>query len=256
MNKIISEKKLTVSVIIPVFNSQKLITRAVKSVLNGDMLPHEILILDDGSSDDTFEDLKALEKASHLVKLFRFESNLGAAKARNFLLEKAQGDYIAFLDADDEWYPNKLSTMLNYIAEKDVDLCLCYYDVRDPSNKLLGTRKSPIELNYPKMLVNNWIPMSMAMVRSSLKGADVMPEIKRRQDYGYWLKIFKENKNLTCLTIPQALGVNYRQKTSLSSSKLRNINYNYIMFRKCMGFSWFFSAMLVLINGIVRLYRI
>lgn len=256
MSTINRQNSPTVSVIIPVFNSQKLITRAVKSVLNGYSLPTEILILDDGSSDDTFEHLKDLEKISHLVKLFRFETNLGAAKARNFLLKKARGEYIAFLDADDEWYPNKLSTMLRYITEKDVDVCLCYYDVRDESNRLLGTRRSPTYLNYPKMLANNWIPMSMAMVRASLNGAGVMPDLRRRQDYGYWLKIFKENKNLTCLTIPQSLGVKYRQKTSLSSGQLGNIIYNYIMFRKFMGFPWFLAAMLVLINGIVRLTRI
>ncbi|CAN5596523.1 hypothetical protein BH09PLA1_BH09PLA1_10200 [soil metagenome] len=103
-----THRKLTVSVIIPAFNSQATIRRAIDSVLAQSILPEEIIVMDDGSD----EDLRpALSRYVQSVRCIR-QPNAGAAAARNAGIDLANGDWIAFLDADDHWEPAKLQLQL------------------------------------------------------------------------------------------------------------------------------------------------
>ena len=106
-----STEEIKVSVIIPFYNRIKLVVRAIKSVLNQTHKNYEILLVNDGST-DKMEELKDLIKKEKCIKLINVEPNKGAANARNIGIENATGDYIAFLDSDDEFEPNKLEIQL------------------------------------------------------------------------------------------------------------------------------------------------
>jgi glycosyltransferase involved in cell wall biosynthesis len=95
-----------VSVIIPSFNREKLILKAIDSVLNQTYQDFEILVIDDASTDNTEQVIKGLGKEN--IQYFRMEKNGGQCIARNFGISKAKGKYVAFLDSDDEWLPEKL----------------------------------------------------------------------------------------------------------------------------------------------------
>jgi len=152
----IQENKILVSVLIPVFNMQSSIKESVMSILNQTYQNFELLIVDDGSTDDTWNVLQEIKNSK--IKLFRFEENKGRPFARNFLLNNAQGQYIAWLDADDFAYVNRIEKQLAcFKANNDivgvcsfVDLCTeskCFTKTVVKNTKLLKAQllfKSPI----------------------------------------------------------------------------------------------------------------
>jgi len=110
---------MKVSVIIPTFNRFSLISRAIDSVLNQTIKPFEIIVVDDGSSDNTSTFIKNNYKSVKLIK----QNNLGVSKARNVGIKNSSGDWIALLDSDDEWKKNKLEVQIKSLSEYD------YYSV-------------------------------------------------------------------------------------------------------------------------------
>ena len=111
-----SKAKPLVSVVIPTYNRGALIAQTIESVLAQDLPPEsvEIIIVDDGSTDETFDILQRLYSSHGQVRLFQ-TSNGGVAAARNFGVEQARGEFIAFLDHDDLWLPQKLRLQLERI---------------------------------------------------------------------------------------------------------------------------------------------
>ena len=110
---------MKVSVIIPTFNRLSLISRAIDSVLKQTFKPFEIIVVDDGSSDNTSAFIKNNYKSVKLIK----QKNLGVSKARNVGIKNSSGDWIALLDSDDEWKKNKLEVQIKSLSEYD------YYSV-------------------------------------------------------------------------------------------------------------------------------
>ena len=110
---------MNVSVIIPTFNRLSLISRAIDSVLSQTIKPFEIIVVDDGSSDNTSIFIKNNYKSVKLIK----QKNLGVSKARNVGIKNSSGDWIALLDSDDEWKKNKLEVQIKSLSEYD------YYSV-------------------------------------------------------------------------------------------------------------------------------
>ncbi|OQX54719.1 MAG: hypothetical protein B5M53_05570 [Candidatus Cloacimonas sp. 4484_209] len=118
------EKSPTVSVIIPTYNRAHLIRRAIQSVLNQTYQDFEIIIVDDGSTDDTEEVVKSFK--NERIRYIRQEKNEGAAAARNTGIKMAKGEYIAFQDSDDEWLPEKLEKQMKILENASPDLGVVY----------------------------------------------------------------------------------------------------------------------------------
>ncbi len=104
---------MKISVIIPTFNRLDLLKRAIKSVLNQSIKPYDIIVVDDGSTDDTSEMIQQKYKSINLIK----QKNSGVSAARNNGIKNAQGDWIALLDSDDEWGKNKLEEQVNNLTD-------------------------------------------------------------------------------------------------------------------------------------------
>src|SRR5262249_27493026 len=116
-----------VSVVIPTFNRQQVILRAIHSVLRQSLSPHEILVVDDASSDETVALVEGLKDPR--IQVFRHEINRGPAAARNTGIRAATGKWIALLDSDDEWSTDKLHLQVNTLlsATPEVKGCVCGY---------------------------------------------------------------------------------------------------------------------------------
>jgi len=244
-----------ISVIVPCYNSEATIERCLSSVLAQTVQVYEILVYDDASQDRSSEILAKMASENERISVHTGLKNKGAGYARNALLKKAKGNVFAFLDSDDVWHPRKLELQIDLMNRQGADIVVCYYDVIHVSGEKVGTRRPSASINNFKMHLRNEIPTSMAIVRNELLGCRDMPSIRRRQDYAYWLKIFSQNRELTCMTVPEVLGSYYRTPGSLSSNMVTNLGANFRMFRKIMGYSIALASACVLGNVITRLFR-
>lgn len=245
----------TVSVIIPCYNSEKTIERCLQSVLAQKLTPSEILIYDDCSTDGTVDIISSYANDHANIGITLSNENRGAGVARTALLEKATGEYFAFLDADDVWNSDKLETQIKAMLDSSATICVCGYEIFNEQGDQLGKRQPPQLITLRRMHLANWIPTSMAVVKADLVGTRAMPKIRRRQDYAYWLNMFKKNEGVTCLTLEGIYGSYYRNDGSLSSNWRNNLAANYAMFRHTLGYSVVFSAMYVCANIATRLLR-
>lgn len=120
---------MSVSVIIPCFNSETTIERAVNSVFNQTLKPSEVICVDDGSSDSTLSILRKLKEVSPLEISFLIilQENSGPSRARNNAVLRSNCEYIAFLDSDDVWHPQKLEVMFQFILKYDLDFLYHLY---------------------------------------------------------------------------------------------------------------------------------
>jgi glycosyltransferase involved in cell wall biosynthesis len=119
-----------VSVIIPAYNRGKFINRAINSVLFQTYSNLEVIVVDDGSSDDTIAKIRVLQKNDPRVKVFRHQHNRGAQAARNTGIRLAQANFIAFLDSDNEWLPYKLERQMPLFSSGEKDLGVVYSGFR------------------------------------------------------------------------------------------------------------------------------
>lgn len=244
-----------VSVLIPAYNAEGTIQRAVDSVLCGTKLPKEIIVYNDASTDGTLLTLRKLYDENVLVTILSSEENYGAGVARSRLLEVATGSLIAFLDADDEWFETKLQKQVDQINAEKADICICGYEIFDDRQKHIGYRPPPRRINFFSMHFANWIPTSMAVFRADLKNSRRMSSLRQRQDYAFWLRLIGTNPEIKISVVNECLGKYHRQKDGLSSRKLRNLRLNYLVFRKEAHYGAIFSGFLVIVNVIVRLTR-
>ena len=245
----------SVSVLIPCFNGEETIRRSILSAAHGTVSPDEIIVYDDGSTDNSLGIALELKRSVPILSVIAGIDNKGAGYARNVLLKAASGDYFAFLDADDWWYPRKLQTQLEEIEKHNLDIVTCHYPIYNEDLRVIGTRKSVSKINWLSMHFTNWLATSMTIVRADLVGAKEMPDIRRRQDYAYWLRIFASNRGLRCGVIQDPLGGYLKRSSSLSSKKLKNLTANYHMFRSVMNYGVVLSATCVFLNSLIRFIR-
>lgn len=158
-----------ISIIIPMYNTSKYIKQTVESVLNQTYSNFEVIIVDDGSTDDGAEIVKALMLKDSRVKYF-YQSNNGVSAARNNGIEHSNGEYLAFLDSDDLWLPNKLEKQMNRIIATGMDACYCGYQYfcEDSKGKTFPKRyfEGKILLEVIKEKVSVWT--STVVVKKSI----------------------------------------------------------------------------------------
>lgn len=218
-----------VSIVMPLFNSSKFMESAISSVIQQDYLNWELIVVDDCSTDKSAEIAEQLSKNDSRIKIVRLSENGGSAVARNAGINKANGKYISFLDADDIWLPNKLSSQVLYMRENDVTFCFSDYRVINEDSEVIGERKFKGKVDYETLLLGNVIGCLTAIYDREELGTIFMPDIRMRQDYGLWLKILKETKYANNC---QMVLAEYRQyDSSLSANKIRAASYTWILYR-------------------------
>ena len=116
-------KNKTVSVLMATFNNERTVSNAVESILSQTYKNIELLILDDGSTDKTYEILQNEFKENKTVKIFRNKRNIGLTKSLNILINKSNGFFIARQDADDISLPNRILEQINFLNKYDLDVC-------------------------------------------------------------------------------------------------------------------------------------
>ncbi len=222
-----------ISVITPSYNSSRFITDTIKSVQEQTYSNWEILITDDCSTDNTVQIVQEMQKEDSRIKLFQNKTNSGAAFSRNNSISQASGNYIAFLDSDDLWLPKKLELQIALMEESGCVLSYTnYYRFSDSFTELDMSRivTSPSRLTYSQLLKTNYIGCLTAIYNADKLGKVYMPLIKKRHDYGLWLKILRDDKVALGLSEPLSL---YRRDSggSLSSNKLNAALWTWKLYR-------------------------
>jgi teichuronic acid biosynthesis glycosyltransferase TuaG len=218
-----------VSIITPSYKSAKLIAQTIESVISQTYKNWEMLIVDDVSPDNSNEIIEEYCKKYNRIKLIKLEKNGGPAVARNKAIEEAKGRYIAFLDADDLWYANKLEKQIEFMNKKNLALTYSSYDLMDEEGNDLGSFNTKSKVTYSDLLKTNSIGCLTAIYDTKIIGKVLMPDIIKRQDYGLWLKILKKTDYAKGILEPLA---KYRiMKNSVSSNKFVAAKYVWKIFR-------------------------
>lgn len=180
-----------VSIVTPLHNSDAFISETISSVLLQTYVDWELLIIDDKSADKSAEIVKSFADNDNRIYLIQLEQNSGAAVARNEGIKKAKGRYIAFLDSDDLWLPEKLERQLAFMTEMGSAFSYTKVARYDEQGNLLGTSKIPDKVDYSTLLKTNVVVCSSAMYDTQQLGKVYMPDIRKRQDFALWLRLLK-----------------------------------------------------------------
>lgn len=216
----------------PAYNCIATVGAAIDSALAQEV-PLEVIVVDDCSPQDLTEVL-APYREDPRVKILRNETNLGAAGSRNVGVAAATGEYIAFLDADDIWAPEKLQKQLALIREKDSVLCATARELMTPEGELTG-RVIPVKetITYKELLKHNSINCSSVLMKAEVAKAFPMEHEDSHEDYILWLKILQKYGFACAVNEPL---LRYRlSNTGKSGSKLHSAKMTFKVYRY-MGF--------------------
>ena len=230
-----------VSIITPTYNCGKFIARTIDSVLAQTYTNWEMIIVDDCSKDDTMDVVeKYIEKDSR-IKYECLETNSGAAVARTRAMELATGSYMAFLDSDDIWKPEKLEKQLKFMEDNDINFsCTEYEQIDEEDNKLGRVIKVVKKTNYNRLLLDCPVGNSTVMYNVKKMGKFEVPNIRKRNDDALWVQMLKKEKYI--IGMPEIL-MEYRiRQNSISSNKFNLIKYHWKLYREIEHLNVFRAA--------------
>ncbi len=245
-----------VSVILPVFNSEHFLESSVLSVLNQTFKDLELVIVNDASEDKTADICSALSEKDCRIRVITNLQNTGTLESRFKAIESAKGEWIAFIDADDLWHPEKLEKQVKIINQKNCDLVYtasAFIDINNNTYKWI--MHVPTEVGYKKLLKRNVISNSSVLMRKQdfLKYSPVEErDNDMHEDFACWLCMLRAG--LTVHGIDEPL-ITYRLSGKSSSgnkfkaAKLNMNTYKYIglnVFERC------FYEICYAINGMIK----
>lgn len=230
-----------VSIITPTYNCGKFIERTIKSVQAQDYTNWEMVIVDDCSTDDTKEVVEKMMAEDDRIKYHILETNSGAAVARTTAMELAKGDYMAFCDSDDIWYPNKLSKQLKFMQDNAYNFtCTKYEQIDEDDNELGRVIKVVKKTDYNRLLLDCPVGNSTVMYNVKNMGKFKVPNIRKRNDDALWLTMLKKEKYIYGM---DEVLMKYRvRQNSISSNKIQLVKYHWKLYREIEHLSIFRSA--------------
>lgn len=239
----IQKEEDLVSIIIPAYNCGDFIESTLDSVREQTYQEWEAIIVDDCSTDNTEEIIKSYMLKESRVKYYKLDKNSGAAIARNRAVELAQGTYIAFLDSDDIWFPEKLTKQINFMRKNNYNFtCTSYTKIDEQGNDLGRIIEAKSKCNYNGVLKT--CPGNSTVIYNAKKlGKFQIPNIKKRNDYVMWLQVIKEAKYLHGMEEP--LGSHRIRNNSLSKNKLSLVEYHWKVYREIEKLSLLKSSYLI-----------
>ncbi|ELA9892969.1 glycosyltransferase family 2 protein [Vibrio parahaemolyticus] len=224
---------LLVSVIMPTYNSAGTVVESIQSVLSQTYKNWELIIVDDRSTDNTWQVIQTYADKYDNIRIYQNKENLGAGASRNFAIKKARGRFIAFLDSDDLWTEDKLAEQIPFMLENNYPLTYTHYS-RFNSEEELSVVTAPEYTTYKKLMYSNVIGCLTAVYDTQALGKRYMPLIRKRQDMGLWLDILKDTPKAYCLPKPLA---KYRMDSGMTANKFSVLSYQWKFYRDVVGLS-------------------
>ncbi len=225
-----------ISIITPTYNSQKFIAETIRSVQNQTFSHWEMLIVDDCSTDKTEQIIREFAVMDDRIKFYKLDKNVGAGVARNQAVSLAAGRYIAFLDSDDLWHPEKLQKQIDILQTNNLAFTFSFYDCIDEAGNSLNKRvEAPLKLRYWQLFFCNFVGNLTGIYDTHFFGKIPISSLRKRQDWMVWLTVLKTIKTAT--PIAESLAFYRVRKGSISASKFKLLEHNYNVYRIFYGFN-------------------
>ncbi len=223
-----------VSIIMPSYNTGRFISETIESVLAQTYSNWELIIVDDCSSDDT-DDVVSRYLSDERIRYMKNEVNSGAAVSRNRALREARGRWIAFLDSDDLWMPDKLSKQIEFMDKQGYRFSYTNYSEIDVEGKRNGvTVTGPKRVTKRGMFNYCWPGCLTVMYDAKTVGIIQIADIKKNNDYAMWLKVCKK---ADCYLLNEELALYRRGRAgSISTHSIKKlIIWHYKLFKEAEG---------------------
>jgi len=240
-----------VSIIMPSYNTGCYIEESIESVISQTYQNWELIIVDDCSTDNTDDIVRKFK--DDRIRYLKNSKNSGAAISRNYALREAKGKWIAFLDSDDIWLPEKLEKQLTFM--KNNGYSFTYTDYRIQLNGVWQPYiiTGPDYINKRKMYNYCYFSTITVIYDREKIGLIQIADLRKNNDYAMWLKAIEKSP---CYRLPECLSYYIKHEGSISSgSKLKLIKHHYILFRKGLSKGAIVSLLLTinnLIHGIIK----
>ena len=223
-----------VSIIMPSYNTASYIAESIQSILSQSYSEWELLIVDDCSTDNT-DDVVRLFLTDRRIKYLKNSKNSGAAGSRNYALREATGKWIAFLDSDDLWLPNKLENQISFMEKNAYHFSYTKYAEIDVVGKRTGiTVSGPNHISRTGMYNYCWPGCLTVMYDAEMVGLIQVADIKKNNDYAMWLKVCKM---ADCYLLDEELALYRRGRSgSVSTQSIKTmIRWHYKLFAEAEG---------------------
>ncbi|PKF63057.1 glycosyltransferase family 2 protein [Psychromonas sp. psych-6C06] len=229
-----------ISIIMPSYNASLSISDSIRSVLIQSYPSWELIIVDDHSTDNTVETIQTFNDPR--ISCITLDTNSGSpALPRNVALSLANGEYIAFLDADDLWEKDKLSKQVKFMSDNDIMFSCTAYNIINDDGVIVSSYSPPAIVNYSQLLTNNSVGCLTAMVTKELLGQQKFP-ICGHEDFALWLKLIKKCQYIYALD--EKLCSYRRLDGSVSSNKSKLVSFFWNIYRNEEGIGVFKSLCL------------
>lgn len=243
-----------VSIIMPSYNTAPYIAESVQSILAQSYKDWELIIVDDCSSDNTDEVVKPYLRDER-IRYLKNEKNSGAAVSRNRALREAKGKWIAFLDSDDLWMPEKLTKQIRFMDKNDYHFSYTNYSEIDTDDHRNGiTVTGPWRITKTGFFNYCWPGCLTVMYDAEMVGLIQIADIKKNNDYAMWLKVCQK---ADCYLLDEGLALYRRGRVGSVSthSKVSMISWHYKLYREAEGQSAFMACINTVRNMVFGLYK-
>ncbi len=246
---------MNVSIIMPYYNAEKYIKYTVEAIINQTYKDWELIIVDDCStSKNSYELLNDIRSMDSRIKIIHTEQNGGAGIARNIGIAIAQGQYIAFCDSDDWWYPTKLEEQLLWMHNNNYSFtCTWYEDTNENLEPYYTTKQKP-RSNYKDLISGCNIGTPGVIINIHNLGKKYMPNLRRAEDWGLWMMYLRDVDYI--YTYPKVLWKYRHTPGSESSNKLKQIKDVVNMYNIVLGYNivtaWLICLLIFLPKNIYK----
>lgn len=244
--------KPLVSVIMPTYNCGRFIKESIDSVLAQTYANWELIIVDDCSKDETEAIVHTYDDPR--IQYMRNEQNMGAALTRNKALREAKGRYIAFLDSDDLWFPEKLEKQIAFMKKNKYAFTYHEYIEIDETSKPLGVHVSGKKHVRPlDMYSCCWPGCLSVMYDTQVVELIQIPDIRKNNDSAMWLQAIQK---ADCYLLPEVLAQYRRRTGSITPTSIwKKIGWHYILFRQGAGMNPIAATFWMVMNIIGNSYK-
>ena len=179
-----------VSIILPYYKKKKFISKTIQSVINQKFKKFELIIIYDDPDKSDLNLIKKICKKDKRIKILVNKLNKGAGYSRNKGINQAKGKYIAFLDADDIWHPNKIKFQLNFMKKNKFDITHTSYYIVNSNRKIISKRAAN-NLTYDDLIKSCDVGLSTVMIKKKILKNNGFAFLKTKEDYVLWLRLSK-----------------------------------------------------------------
>ena len=225
-----SKNEALVSIVMPAYNCEKYVVEAINSILAQTYRNWELLVLDDGSKDNTLRIIEEFSQKDSRIKALPNGKNMGVSATRNRGIELASGEWIAFLDSDDMWKPEKLEKQFEIVEKEAAEFLFTGSSyINEEGEPYKGIFEVPEKITYKKLRNQNVISCSSVLVKKKYFEHIKMEKDEMHEDYAVWLRILK--LGVTAFGVNEPLLIYRISRNSKSGNKMKTVKMTYKVFR-------------------------